>query len=92
MPAPIVVEPGTSFLFNSLSFFGNNPSLLIVYNILIEAYIVARGPAKSPNTAPKETIPAILPCPTTSNTYASASPFPNCEYGTIPVKIRQTTI
>lgn len=77
IPTPIVIEPGIPFLFNLVKLFGSNPSLLIVNKILIEANIVANGPAKRPITAPNNTIPATLSWPTTSNTYANASPFPS---------------
>ena len=60
-PTPIVVGPGTPLLFKVDNCFGNNPSLLIVNNILTAANIVPKGPDKRPITAPKETIPATLP-------------------------------
>ena len=49
-------------------------------------------PAIRPITAPRDTIPATLFCPTSSSTNAKASPVPSLLYWTTPVSIKHTRI
>ena len=49
-------------------------------------------PAISPITAPRDTIPATLFCPTSSKTNANASPVPSLLYSTTPVNTKHTKI